>query len=152
MIDALAKEHGVDLSVPYEELPKKFQQELLYGTGNRHLKYTYTSRSTGAVSHRDHPFEGMINNVERRYRETSSDFMKEKMQKYMVVRDCPDCGGKRLKPEVLAVTIDGKNIAEVSDMSIRDAYNFIDQVQLSEKEEMIGHQIIKEIKSQTAVF
>ncbi|MFR8517557.1 MAG: excinuclease ABC subunit UvrA, partial [Emergencia timonensis] len=147
MIDALAKEHGVDLSVPYEELPKKFQQELLYGTGNRHLKYTYTSRSTGAVSHRDHPFEGMINNVERRYRETSSDFMKEKMQKYMVVRDCPDCGGKRLKPEVLAVTIDGKNIAEVSDMSIRDAYNFIDQVQLSEKEEMIGHQIIKEIKA-----
>ncbi len=147
MIDALAKEHGVDLSVPYEELPKKFQQELLYGTGNRHLKYTYTSRSTGAVSHRDHPFEGMINNVERRYRETSSDFMKEKMQKYMVVRDCPDCGGKRLKPEVLAVTIDGKNIAEVSDMSIRDAYNFIDQVQLSEIEEMIGHQIIKEIKA-----
>ncbi len=147
MIDALAKEHGVDLSVPYEELPKKFQQELLYGTGNRHLKYTYTSRSTGAVSHRDHPFEGMINNVERRYRETSSDFMKEKMQKYMVVRDCPDCGGKRLKPEVLAVTIGGKTIAEVSDMSIRDAYNFIDQVQLSEKEEMIGHQIVKEIKA-----
>ena len=147
MIDALAKEHGVDLSVPYEELPKKFQQELLYGTGNRHLKYTYTSRSTGAVSHRDHPFEGMINNVERRYRETSSDFMKEKMQKYMVVRDCPACDGKRLKPEVLAVTIGGKNIAEVSDMSIRDAYNFIDQVQLSEKEEMIGRQIIKEIKA-----
>lgn len=147
MIDALAKEHGVDLSLPYEELPKKFQQELLYGTGNRHLKYTYTSRSTGAVSHRDHPFEGMINNVERRYRETSSDFMKEKMQKYMVVRDCPACDGKRLKPEVLAVTIGGKNIAEVSDMSIRDAYNFIDQVQLSEKEELIGHQIIKEIKA-----
>ena len=147
MIDALAKEHGVDLTVPYKDLPKKFQQELLYGTGNRHLKYTYTSRSTGAVSKRDHPFEGMINNVERRYRETSSDFMKEKMQKYMVVRDCPDCKGKRLKPEVLAVTIGGKNIAEVSDMSIRDAYDFIDQVELSEKEELIGHQIIKEIKA-----
>ena len=73
--------------------------------------------------------------------------MKEKMQKYMVVRDCPACSGKRLKPEVLAVTIGGKNIAEVSDMSIRDAYNFIDQVQLSEKEEMIGRQIIKEIKA-----
>lgn len=147
MIDALAKEHGVDLTVPYKDLPKKFQQELLYGTGNRHLKYTYTSRSTGAVSRRDHPFEGMINNVERRYRETSSDFMKEKMQKYMVVRDCPACNGKRLKAEVLAVTIGGKNIAEISDMSIRDAYNFVDQVELSEKEELIGRQIIKEIKA-----
>lgn len=147
MIDALAKEHGVDLNVPYKDLPEKFKQELLYGTGNRHLKYTYTSRSSGSVSHRDHPFEGMINNVERRYRETSSDFMKERMQKYMVMRDCPDCKGKRLKPEVLAVTVGGKNIAEVSDMSIRDAYDFIDSLELTEKEGMIGHQIIKEIKA-----
>ena len=147
MIDALAKEHGVDLSVPYKDLPETFKQELLYGTGTRHLKYTYTSRSTGSVSHRDHPFEGMINNVERRYRETHSDFMKERMQKYMVVRDCPDCRGKRLKPEVLAVTVGGKNLAELSDMSIRDAYDFIDNLQLTEKEELIGRQIIKEIKA-----
>lgn len=111
------------------------------------MKYTYTSRSTGSVSHRDHPFEGMINNVERRYRETHSDFMKERMQKYMVVRDCPDCRGKRLKPEVLAVTVGGKNLAELSDMSIRDAYDFIDNLQLTEKEELIGRQIIKEIKA-----
>ena len=72
VIDALAREHGVDLTVPYKDLPEKFKKELLYGTGNRHLKYTYTSRSSGAVSHRDHPFEGVINNVERRYRETHS--------------------------------------------------------------------------------
>ena len=147
MIDALAKEHGVDLSVPYSDLPEKFKQELLYGTGTRHLKYTYTSRSTGSVSHRDHPFEGVINNVERRYRETHSEFMKEKMQKYMTVRDCPDCKGKRLKPEVLAVTIGGKNIAELSDMSIRDAYEFIDGLELTKKEQLIGRQIIKEIKA-----
>ncbi|MGN0659802.1 MAG: excinuclease ABC subunit UvrA [Emergencia sp.] len=146
MIDALAKEHGVDLSVPYKDLPEDFKQELLYGTGERHLKYTYTSRSTGKVSHRDHPFEGVINNVERRYRETRSDYMKERMQKYMVVRECPDCRGKRLKPEVLAVTVGGKNIAELSDMSIRDIYDFIDGLQLNEKEQIIARQIVKEIK------
>lgn len=147
MIDALAKEHGVDLEVPYKDLPEKFKKELLYGTGSRHLKYTYTSRSSGAVSHRDHPFEGVINNVERRYRETSSEFMKERMAKYMAVRVCPDCGGKRLKPEVLAVTVGGKNLAELSDMSIREAYDFIDGLKLTEKEQIIGRQIIKEIKA-----
>ncbi len=147
MIDALAKEHNVDLTVPYKDLPESFKQELLYGTGGRHLKYTYTSRSSGSVSQRDHPFEGMINNVERRYRETHSEFMKEKMQKYMMVKTCPDCKGKRLKPEVLAVTVGGKNLAELSDMSIREAYEFIDHLQLTEKEQIIGRQIIKEIKA-----
>ena len=146
VIDALAKEHGVDLTTPFKDLPEDFKQEVLYGTGERHLKYTYTSRNTGAVSHRDHPFEGMINNVERRYRETSSDFMKEKMQKYMVTRECSDCHGKRLKPEILAVTVGGKNLAELSDMSIREAYDFIDGLELTEKEQIIGRQIIKEIK------
>lgn len=145
-IDALAKEHGVDLSIPYCELPEKFKKELLYGTGTRHLKYDYVSRNTGQVSHRDHPFEGMINNVERRYRETNSDFMKEKMQKYMTTSKCPDCNGKRLKPEVLAVTVGGKNIAELSDMQIADAYTFASELKLTEKEEMIGRQILKEIK------
>lgn len=146
MIDALARDHGVDLNTPYEELPEKFKKELLYGTGTRHLKYTYVSRSSGSKSERDHPFEGVINNLERRYRETNSDFMKERMAKYMTVRDCPDCKGKRLKPEVLAVTIGGKNLAELSDLSIREAYEFIDQLQLTEKEAIIGRQIIKEIK------
>ena len=146
MIDALARDHGVDLNTPYEELPEKFKKEMLYGTGTRHLKYTYVSRSSGSKSERDHPFEGVINNLERRYRETNSDFMKERMAKYMTVRDCPDCKGKRLKPEVLAVTVGGKNLAELSDLSIREAYEFIDQLQLTEKEAIIGRQIIKEIK------
>jgi excinuclease ABC subunit A len=146
MIDALAKEHGVDLKVPYKDLPEDFKQELLYGTGDRHLKYTYTSRNTGMTQNRDHPFEGMINNVERRYRETGSDFMKERMRKYMVVKPCPDCKGKRLKPEVLAVTVGDKNIAELSDMSIRQALNFIDSLELSDKDAMIGRQILKEIR------
>lgn len=145
-IDALAREHGVDLSVPYNELPETFIQELLYGTGERHLKYTYVSRNTGTTSNRDHPFEGMINNVERRYRETNSDFMKERMQKYMVTRPCPDCKGKRLKDEVLAVTVGDMNIAELSDMSVIDAFNYLDKMKLSKREEIIGKQILKEIK------
>ena len=147
MIDALARDHGVDIEVPYKELPEKFKQELLYGTGDRNIKYTYVSRTSGSETKRNHPFEGLLNNLERRYRETSSDYMKDKMQKYMITMPCPDCEGKRLKPEVLAVTVGGKNIAEVSDMSIIDAYNFIDSLQLTEKEAIIGKQIIREIKS-----
>ena len=147
MIDALARDHGVDIEVPYKELPEKFKQELLYGTGTRNIKYTYVSRTSGSETKRNHPFEGLLNNLERRYRETSSDYMKDKMQKYMVTMPCSDCEGKRLKPEVLAVTVGGKNIAEVSDMSIIDAYNFIDSLQLTEKEAIIGKQIIREIKS-----
>ncbi|MEF9921535.1 MAG: excinuclease ABC subunit UvrA [Anaerovoracaceae bacterium] len=147
MIEALAKDHKVDLFTPYKDLPEKFIQELLYGTGERHIKYYYESRNNGSKSYRDHPFEGVINNLERRYRETNSDFIKEKMAKYMSVKPCTDCGGKRLKPEVLAVTVDGKNIAELSDMPIREALKFVNGLVLSEKDQMIGNQILKEIKA-----
>ena len=146
IIEVLAKEYGADLSLPFKDLPEKLQHDILYGTGNRHLKYDYKSRSTGRVTHMDHTFEGMINNLERRYRETSSEFMKEKIQGYMSTKICPDCHGLRLKPEVLAVTVGGKNIAEISEMSIRDCYGFMDSLKLSEKEQLIGAQIIKEIK------
>ena len=145
MINVLAQEHGVDLTRPYRDLPEDFKKEALYGTGRRHLKYTYTSRE-GKTQKFDHPFEGLLNNVERRYRETGSDFFKERMSKYMVIRECPDCRGKRLKPEVLAVTVGGKNIAELSDMSIREALEFIEHLDLSEKDQMIAKQILKEIR------
>ncbi|MBE6034847.1 MAG: excinuclease ABC subunit UvrA [Clostridiales bacterium] len=147
MIEALAKEHGVDLDTPYNKLPEKFKKELLYGTGNRHLKYYYKSRNNNSESYRDHPFEGVINNLERRYQETNSEFIKDKMQQYMRITSCEKCKGKRLKPEVLAVTVGGKNIADVSEMSIREAVAFINQLQLTSKEEMIAHQILKEIKA-----
>ena len=146
IIEVLAKEYGADLSLPFKDLPEKLKHDILYGTGNRHLKYDYKSRSTGRVTHMDHTFEGMINNLERRYRETSSEFMKERIQSYMSTKICPDCHGLRLKPEVLAVTVGGKNIAEISEMSIRDCYGFMDSLKLSEKEQLIGAQIIKEIK------
>lgn len=147
VIDALAEMHKVDLNTKFRDLPDKFKKELLYGTGSKHLVYDYTSKSTGQVSHRDHPFEGVINNLERRYRETSSDFMKARLEKYMVEDVCHQCHGKRLKPEVLAVTVGDKNIAEFSDMSVRDSLTFVQSLSLSEMDQKISHQIMKEIKA-----
>jgi excinuclease ABC subunit A len=147
IIEALAKYHGVDLNTPYRDLPEKFRDELLYGTRGRKVEYYYTSKNTGSRSHMNHPFEGVINNLERRYRETNSDYIKEKMEQYMSLIPCDACGGKRLKPEVLAVTVNGMNIAEFSDMSIREALKFVNGAKLSAKDEMIAHQITKEIKA-----
>ncbi|MDR2770774.1 MAG: excinuclease ABC subunit UvrA [Clostridiales Family XIII bacterium] len=147
MIDALAAEHGTDLRLPFRDLPANFREELLYGTGKRRLQYVYTSRNTGAKSHMNHPFEGVIPNLERRYRETSSEYIKEKMEQYMSLRPCETCAGKRLKPEVLAVTVGGKNIAALSELSIRDSLAFIDGLRLSEKDAAIAQQILKEIRA-----
>lgn len=147
IVDALIAEHGVDPDVPLKDLPERFRKELYYGTGDRNLKFNYVSRSTGAKSEYNRPFEGALNNIERRYRESTSDYFKEKMNQYMVTRECPDCRGKRLKPEVLAVTVGGKNIAQLSEMSIREALSFIDGLELSETDSKIAHQILKEIKA-----
>jgi len=148
VIEILAKEHKVDITTPWQDLPKKFQDEVLFGTNGRHLKYTWTSRG-GRVSKMDHPFEGVLTNLERRYRETNSDYIKEKIEKHMTLELCDACGGKRLKPEVLAVTVGGKNIAELSDMSVRAAADFIEKLEkkLSAKDSAIAYQILKEIKA-----
>lgn len=147
LVDALIRDHGVNSSLPLKDLPKKFRQELYYGTGERHLVYDYVSRTSGSVSHQDRPFEGALNNIERRYRESTSQYFKDKMEKYMTIKTCPDCRGQRLKPEILAVTVGEKNIAELSDMSIKEALEFITNLELSEKDRQIAHQILKEIKS-----
>ncbi len=147
LIEALARDHKVDLSTPYKDLPKKFKEELLYGTKGRSIQYYYESKHNGSQSYRNHSFEGVIRNLERRYQETSSDYIKEKMEQYMTLTPCDACGGKRLKPEVLAVTVSGKNIAELSNMSIRESLKFVNNFHLSQKDEMIAHQIVKEIRA-----
>ena len=147
MVNALAEDNGVDIEKPLKEMPKKFIQELLYGTGERHIKYYYVSKNTGSKSFQDRPFEGVIKNIERRYRETSSEYFKNKMEEYMKIDLCPECHGKRLKPEVLAVTVGDKNIADLSEMSIREALNFIESLELSEKDKKIAYQVLKEIKA-----
>ena len=145
VIRILAEMYKVDLSTPFKDLPKKFKDELLYGTGDRKLKYELTS-NRGKVQQREHTFEGLIVNLERRYRESNSDLMKEWMGKFMTVHKCEACQGKRLRPEVLAVTVGGKNIAELSDLPVRDALSFIENLELSEKDMLIARQIVKEIK------
>lgn len=145
-VEALAEMYGIDIDLPLEKLPAKFMKALLYGTGSKHLKYTYISRRSGRRSQMDHPFEGVINNLERRYRETASDFMQERIQQYMTNKPCPDCHGARLKPEILAVTVGNKSISQISDISVTDAYDFFESLDLNEKESMIGFQILKEIK------
>jgi excinuclease ABC subunit A len=145
MLNQLAREHNTDLSVPYEDLPEDFKHDLLYGTGNRRLKYTYTSRS-GRVSHMNHTFEGVIPSLERRYGETNSDYIKEKIAGMMTQAECPVCHGRKLKDVVLAVTVGGKNIMDVTDMSVEQAIEFFEGLELTEREQKISAMIVKEIK------
>jgi excinuclease ABC subunit A len=146
-VNALAEDHGVDINKPLIDLPETFVKELLYGTGERNLVYYYTSANTGSKTLMNRPFEGVINNIERRYRETTSDYFKNKMDEYMSIDLCPSCQGKRLKPEVLAVTVGGINIADFSEMSIKEALDFVEGLELTEKEQKIAHQVLKEIKA-----
>lgn len=145
VIKALADKYNVDIYEPYNKLPKKFRDVLLYGTGDEELKYVYTSRN-GTVQHRSHTFEGLINNVERRFHETHSEWIKDKMSQFMSISTCPECHGRKLKPELLAVTVGGKNIMEFCDLSVSEAIEFLDNIQLSETHAMIAAEIIKEIK------
>ncbi len=146
VIKALADEYEVDIFQPYKDLPEEFKQVLLYGSGDRKLKYDYTNRA-GMVQHRNHTFEGLIVNLERRYRETSSEWIKGKMEQYMSIDTCPECKGNKLKPELLAVTVGGKNIMEFCDMSVIEAVEFLDQLELSEMHQMIAEEILKEIRA-----
>ncbi|MCQ2547751.1 MAG: excinuclease ABC subunit UvrA [Clostridia bacterium] len=145
--EALAKAYGVSLDTPYKDLPDDFKQVLLYGSGNKDLEYVYVSRHTGSEQKRKHPYEGVITNLERRYHETNSDWFKEKMSKYMTTDICPECKGKRFKAEILAVSVGGKNISELSDLSIIEAKKFVESLQLNDKEKLISAQILKEIKA-----
>lgn len=146
MVEELADYHGVSMSTPYKDLPAKFKQELLYGTGKRDLSYEYRSLS-GNVYSKKHPFEGLINNLERRYMNAKSDFFKDKMGKYIHETVCSDCDGKRLKKEVLAVKVGGINIHEFTEMSAVDALGFIEKLSLEGKDELIAKEIIKQIRT-----
>ena len=145
VLRALAEMYDADLDTPYSQLPKKFKKVLLYGTGEKKLEYTYTSRS-GTVQQRSHTFEGLVNNLERRYMETQSEWIKEKMNKFMRISPCPECKGQKLRPELLAVTINGKNIMEFCDMSISEAIEFVEIMDISEQHRKIAAEIIKEIR------
>ena len=142
--EALAKRFKFKLSTPIRDLPDEVIDVILYGTKGEKLQLYYDQpRGKGVLSQ---PFEGIVNNIERRYKETQSMSMRWELENYMAERHCPDCGGKRLKKEVLAVTVGDINIAELTEMSITRALSFIDELKLSEKHEMIARRILKEIR------
>ena len=144
VLKALMEKYNFDLDTPYNELPKKVQEVLMYGEPEK-LKVTYTKENVTAVY--NHSFEGEINNLRRRYMETNSDTMEAEIEKYMSDNPCPKCKGARLKPEALAVTVGGKNIFEFTSMAIREELDFINSIDFSEKDKIISSQIIKEIQS-----
>lgn len=145
ILDALAKEYHFDLDTPFEEYPKEIHDILIYGTQGKKVAVHYTGqRGTGVY---DVAFEGLIENVNRRYRETFSQASKAEYETFMRITPCTACHGKRLKKESLAVTVGGKNIFDATDMSIVKFKEFIDGLELSEMQKMIGEQILKEIRA-----
>ena len=144
LLEQFCQSVGIDMDTPFNKLPKKQQQLVLYGNGDQTFHFHYEN-DFGGVRDVDVPFEGVVNKVKRRYRETNSDFTREQMRKYMTELPCPACHGYRLNERALAVKISGQNIGQVSDLSISDAIDFFKQVQLSEQNEQIARPILKEI-------
>lgn len=145
ILDALAEEYHFDLATPFQELPQEIQNMLIYGTDGREVKVHYKGQRGVGVY--DVAFEGLIKNVERRYRETGSETMKQEYESFMRITPCKTCHGQRLKKSALAVTVNGKNIYELTDLSIGDLLPFMEQLQLTPQQELIGHQILKEIRA-----
>ena len=142
--DGLAQHYGFSLDTPFKDLPKAVQDVLLYGTKGEKLQMSYT-REYGSGTHYT-AFEGVLNNMQRRYNETSSDWAREELEQYMSQVDCPACHGRRLKPESLAVTVGGLNIMDLCDKTVEEILTFIDGLTLTQREQFIGHRILKEIK------
>ena len=142
---ALADEYGFSLDTPFQDYPKKIHDILIYGTGGHEVKVHYSGRMGVGVY--DVAFEGLIKNVERRYRETGSDSSKQEYETYMKFSDCPACHGQRLKPASLAVTVADRNIYEITTLSAEKLLEFLKDLKLSEHQMLIGGPILKEIRS-----
>ena len=147
LLDALSQEYGFSLDTPFQKYPRKIQDLLIHGTGGREVKVHYRGQRGEGVY--DVAFEGLIKNVERRYRETSSETMKAEYEEFMRITPCHKCGGQRLKPEALAVTVGGKNIAEVTALSVEKLQGFLQKLKLNKQQMLIGGQILKEIQART---
>ena len=145
ILDALAKEYHFDLSTPFNQLSEEARNVILCGTNGHEVKVYYKGQRGEGIY--DVAFEGLIRNVQRRYREAGSDSMKEEYESFMTITPCDDCGGQRLKRESLAVTIAGKNIYEITKMSIDKLVDFLDNMELTERQQFIGGGILKEIKA-----
>ena len=145
ILEALCKEYDFDLDTPFEQYPQEIQDVLLHGTNGREVKVYYKGQRGEGIY--DVAFDGLIHNVERRYRETGSETMKAEYESFMQITPCRECGGQRLKKGALAVTVGGKNISEVTAMSIERLQQFISGLELTKTQRMIGGQILKEIRA-----
>jgi len=141
---AVAKHFAISMDTPFAELPANVRKAILYGTGDRELTFVYQKGSRRYEFKRH--FEGVIGILDRRYRETDSEWMREELERFMSVRPCPQCDGKRLRPEALAVRVHGKTISEVSALSVEQVSAFFDGLQLSRSEVAIGERILREIR------
>lgn len=145
ILKALTEEYGFSMETPYKDYPQEIKDVLIHGTGGKELKVHYKGvRGEGVY---DVAFEGLIKNVQRRYRETNSDTMKQEYEQFMRITPCEECKGQRLKKESLAVTVSDKNIYEITSMSVRNLNEFLTQMDLSHQQMLIGDQILKEIRA-----
>ncbi len=145
LLESVSKYFGVDMDKPWSKLTKQQKEMLLNGTGDKKIRFGYKNQY-GHSRWYEAPFEGVIANLQRRYQETQSDFLKAELERYMSDKPCPACKGRRLKPESLAVTVADHNISEVCALSISNAISFFDQLQLTEREQLIARGVLKEIR------
>ncbi len=145
ILDALAKEYKFDLNTPYNKLPDKIKNIIIHGTNGKSVKVYYKGQRGEGIY--DVAFEGLIRNVERRYRETGSESTKQEYETFMRTTPCKECGGRRLKKESLAVTVGDKNISEVTNYSIRDLKDFMENLTLSSYQAKVGELVLKEIRA-----
>jgi len=144
LLEAICNHYGIDMDVPVKDLPEKELEKVLYGSSKDRIYFRYEN-DWGQVRENYIVFEGVLKNIERRYKETSSDYIREQMEKYMGEHACPTCKGYRLKRETLAVLVDGRHIGEVTALSVEDAHQFFQGLELSEKEMKIANMIFREI-------
>ena len=145
MLESLSSHYGLDINVPFNQVPDEIKNVLLYGSGSEEIKFYFDK--DGRRHFYSRPFEGVIKSLDRRYRESPSSEMRSELARYMNIRECPSCGGTRLKAESLAVTVNDRNIADVCRLSIRDCMEFFDTLPLSPQDAIISHDILREIRA-----
>ncbi|WP_126428678.1 excinuclease ABC subunit UvrA [Brevibacillus marinus] len=146
LLESACRHFGIDMDIPVEELPKEQLHIIMYGSSGEKIHFRYENEF-GQVREAVVPFEGVVPNLQRRHLETSSDYIREQIEEFMSQKPCPVCKGQRLRQESLAVLVGGKNIAQMTDLSIADAYAYFDQLQLNEKDAKIAQLVLKEVKS-----
>jgi len=145
LLESVCNHYGINMDIPYKDIPKHQRDKILYGSDGEQIYFKYDNEQ-GHIREAMIEFEGVVSNVERRYKETTSDYIREQMEKYMGVQSCPTCKGHRLRKEALAVFIGELHVGEVTKMSVKEAFDFFDTLNLTPKQEQIANLILREIK------